>query len=173
MPHFSEQADGDGDFRHRPAAEGSHGNAGETASRTGQGIGSTAWVDPGASDVVKGERSAGGADGEHPHLFHLADASANVFPGGGLQGAHEDNWPIIRGQHGAVYLARLAPGGVREPHWHPSAWELNFVLQGRVRWTLIGPGGTQDEFEASKGDWCSHLKAISTTSKMRARARTS
>jgi oxalate decarboxylase len=116
------------------------------------GVGPGAWADPGASPVVKGETKAGGADGGHPHLFHLADAPANVFPGGGLQGAHEENWPIVKDQNGAVYLARLAPGGVREPHWHPSAWELNFVLQGRARWTLVGPGATQDSFEARKGD---------------------
>lgn len=110
------------------------------------------WADPGSSDVLRGTRPPGGVDPNHPHLFHLADAPASVFDGGGLQGAHGENWPAVRGQNAAVYLARLAPGGVREPHWHPSAWELNFVMQGRARWTFVGPEATQDGFIAEKGD---------------------
>src|SRR6185437_12628745 len=33
------------------------------------------------------------------------------------------------GQHPA---AHVAAGGIREPHWHPSAWELNTVEWGSV-----------------------------------------
>jgi oxalate decarboxylase len=76
----------------------------------------------------------------------------NVFPGGSLQGANSENWPILVGQKGAVYLARLAVGGIREPYWHPSAWEVNVILAGRSRWVFVGPNGTQDVFEAGKGD---------------------
>ncbi len=43
-------------------------------------------------------------------------------------------------------------GGIREPHWHPSAWEINVILAGRSRWVFVGPNGTQDVFEADKGD---------------------
>ncbi len=56
-------------------------------------------------------------------------------------------WSILSGQQGSVYLARLKPGGVGEPHWHPSAWELNFVISGKVRWSLVGPNGTHDTFD--------------------------
>ena len=100
------------------------------------------------------ERSAagGGADPKHPHLFHLANAAGSDYPGGNLRGATADNWKVLAGQQGSVYLARLHPGGVREPHWHPSAWELNYVISGEVRWTLVGPSGTHDTFEGSAGD---------------------
>lgn len=47
---------------------------------------------------------------------------------------------------------RLAVGGIREPHWHLSAWEINVGLAGRSRWVFVGPNGTQDVFEAGKGD---------------------
>ena len=49
-------------------------------------------------------------------------------------------------------MARLKPGGIREPHWHPSGWELNFVISGKVRWSFVGPQATHDTFEAEKGD---------------------
>ena len=95
---------------------------------------------------------AGGVDPDHPHLFHLQSATSDDFDGGSLQGAHSGVWPILADQKGAVYLARLRPGGVREPHWHPSAWEKNVVLSGRVRWSFVGPNSTQDVFEGGAGD---------------------
>lgn len=99
-----------------------------------------------------GYAPAGGPDPDHPHLFHLQTADADYFDGGSLQGAHSENWPIVVSQKAAVYLVRLTPGGIREPHWHPSAWELNFVISGRVRWSFVGPNSTQDTFEAASGD---------------------
>ena len=94
----------------------------------------------------------GGADPKHPHLFHLAGMAASRFEGGELHGASAENWKMLDGQQGSVYFARLKPGGVREPHWHPSGWEMNFVVSGRVRWSIIGPGGTTDAFEGQAGD---------------------
>jgi hypothetical protein len=82
----------------------------------GPGIGAAAWPSEQTTPVGRGEQTAGGTDPDHPHLFHLADWGGNVFPGGSLQGANSENWPILVGQKGAVYLARLAVGGIREPH---------------------------------------------------------
>ena len=104
------------------------------------------------SDVVPEAKPGGGANSQHPHMFHLAASSPNVFDGGTLQGAIEDNWKILSNQQASVYLARLEPGGVREPHWHPSAWELNYVISGNVRWSFVGPEATHDTFEAETGD---------------------
>lgn len=47
-------------------------------------------------------------------------------------------------------------GGIREPHWHPTAWELNYVVSGSAKWTILGthPDGSyrNDVFEAEQGD---------------------
>ncbi|WP_250455301.1 cupin domain-containing protein [Caballeronia sp. ATUFL_M2_KS44] len=94
----------------------------------------------------------GGWSGQHPHAFHLSAWAPDVFAGGTLQGATGDNWKILSGQQASVYLARLEPGGVREPHWHPSAWELNFVISGVARWSFVGPEATHDAFEVAQGD---------------------
>ena len=118
-----------------------------TPPTEGEGIGA-AWLGLPASDYAP----AGGVDPDHPHLFHLQSATSDDFDGGSLQGAHSGVWPILTDQKGAVYLARLRPGGVREPHWHPSAWEMNVVLSGRVRWSFVGPNSTQDVFEGGAGD---------------------
>ncbi|OXR41869.1 Oxalate decarboxylase OxdC [Nocardia cerradoensis] len=91
-----------------------------------------------------------------PHLFHLTAADISRYNGGTLQGAHEQNFPVLAGQNGAAYFVRLDPGGIREPHWHPTAWELNYHISGTAKWTLLGthPDGSYhtDVFEAHAGD---------------------
>lgn len=104
----------------------------------------------GSDDLASGP--GGGADPKHKHLFHLGGMAASRYDGGELRGAAADNWKVLAGQQASVYFARLKPGGVREPHWHPSGWEMNFVISGRVRWSLVGPGGTSDAFEGEAGD---------------------
>ncbi|MGW5749284.1 cupin domain-containing protein [Nocardia rhamnosiphila] len=90
------------------------------------------------------------------HLFHLAAAEPSRHEGGTLQGAHEQNFPVLAGQHGAAYFVRLEPSGIREPHWHPTAWELNYHISGTAKWTILGthPDGSYhtDVFEAHAGD---------------------
>ncbi|SFQ43568.1 oxalate decarboxylase [Amycolatopsis arida] len=89
-------------------------------------------------------------------LFPLGASEPNQFPGGWLRGAHDGNFPVLAGQNGSVYRLRLEVGGIREPHWHPTAWELTYVLAGRARWTILGthPDGAyqREEFTAAVGD---------------------
>jgi oxalate decarboxylase len=107
---------------------------------------------PTAGTLSAPDQAAGGWSGQHPHMFHLSAWAPDVFTGGTLQGATGDNWKILAGQQASVYLARLEPRGLREPHWHPSAWELNFVISGSARWSFVGPEATHDAFDAVKGD---------------------
>lgn len=52
----------------------------------------------------------------------------------------------------ALYSLQLEIKGVREPHWHPNAHELNYLIKGRVRITLFSPGGEVDTFDMQEGD---------------------
>lgn len=52
----------------------------------------------------------------------------------------------------AVYSLFLEKGGIREPHWHPNAHELNCVISGSVKITLLSPGGQVETFNLNKGD---------------------
>ena len=51
-----------------------------------------------------------------------------------------------------MYSLRLEVKGVREPHWHPNAHELNYLINGRARISLLSPGEAVDSFEMSAGD---------------------
>jgi oxalate decarboxylase len=86
------------------------------------------------------------------HLFHLAAVAPNTYDGGSQQQAHEDNFPILKGQEASIQLITLQPGGIREPHWHPSAWEINLVTKGVATWVLIDGNGNHESFDAHVDD---------------------
>jgi len=51
----------------------------------------------------------------------------------------------------ALFLIRLKPSGIVEPHTHPNAAELNYVVNGKVRFTVFGPSGEVESSEIGKG----------------------
>src|SRR5258708_10354737 len=70
-----------------------------------------------------------------------------VGSGGTAKEATVDEFPVSKSIAGVSM--RLNPGGFRELHWHSIAAEWAFVLEGRVRTTVITPDGTtsNDDFE--------------------------
>jgi oxalate decarboxylase len=86
------------------------------------------------------------------HLFHLSALPPTKYDGGTQQQAHEDNFPILEGQQASIQLITLQPGGIREPHWHPSAWEINLVTKGVATWVLVDGNGNHESFDAHVDD---------------------
>src|SRR6185437_10763298 len=86
------------------------------------------------------------------HLFHLGASPVTSFDGGSFQQADEENFPILKGQAASIVLLTLQPGGIREPHWHPSAWEINIVTKGVASWALVDGNGNHESFEQRVGD---------------------
>jgi oxalate decarboxylase len=58
--------------------------------------------------------------------------------------------PISKGIAGVSM--RLEPGAMRELHWHATAAEWAFVIEGRVRTTVIDPHGGAETNEFEPGD---------------------
>ena len=58
--------------------------------------------------------------------------------------------PISKGIAGVSM--RLEPGAMRELHWHATAAEWAFVLEGRVRTTVIDPQGCAETNDFEPGD---------------------
>jgi oxalate decarboxylase len=52
----------------------------------------------------------------------------------------------------SMYSLQLEPQGAREPHWHPNAHELNYLISGKARITLLSPGQSVDTFDMEAGD---------------------
>lgn len=58
--------------------------------------------------------------------------------------------PISKGIAGVSM--RLEPGAMRELHWHATAAEWAFVLEGRVRTTVVDPNGFAETNDFDPGD---------------------
>lgn len=69
--------------------------------------------------------------------------------GGSARIANNKNFPQL--EHLALFSLRIAKNGVREPHWHPNATELNLVVKGKARLTILSPDGNIDTFEVKEG----------------------
>jgi oxalate decarboxylase len=86
------------------------------------------------------------------HLFHLGAQPLSTFDGGSFRQADEETFPILKGQAASVVSLTLQPGGIREPHWHPSAWEINIVTKGVASWALVDGNGNHENFDQKVGD---------------------
>ena len=99
------------------------------------------------------------------HLFHLAALPPTTYDGGSQQQAHEENFPMLKGQEASIELITLQPGGIREPHWHPSAWEINMVTKGVAAGSSSTGTATTRVSTNTSATSCSHPRVPSTTSR--------
>jgi oxalate decarboxylase len=104
--------------------------------------------------MTGGLGSSGGLaklDTHRAHVFDLAATAAKDYDGGELRHGDENAFPILAGHDASAVLVRLTPGGIREPHWHPSAWEMHYVIAGSAHFSLVEPQGYHEQFDAAQG----------------------
>ncbi len=82
--------------------------------------------------------------------YTLEKSEGKVIGGNSAREATVTQLPISKGIAGVSM--RLAPGGMRELHWHATAAEWAFVNKGRVRTTVISPGGYAETNDFEPGD---------------------
>src|SRR4051794_17371364 len=82
--------------------------------------------------------------------FALEKSKGKVDGGSFGKEATVEELPISKGIAGVSM--RLEPGVSRELHWHATAAEWAFVLEGRVRTTVIDPSGGSEINEFNPGD---------------------
>lgn len=86
---------------------------------------------------------------EHSHP--LTDVA-----GGVVRFAKKIDFPSLDGL--AIASIILKPGGIRIPHWHPDANEMDYVISGKAAIALYGPEdpahpeGVIEHFELEPGD---------------------
>jgi oxalate decarboxylase len=87
-----------------------------------------------------------------PFKFDLAGCPPQVVATGGkIQEANQSTFPNLAGNGLSVYLLTLEPGGLRIPHWHPDAAELDYCLVGKARIGLAFPDGEWERFDLEAG----------------------
>src|SRR4051812_41584225 len=82
--------------------------------------------------------------------FALEKSEGKVSGGSYGKEATVKQLPISKGIAGVSM--KLEPGAMREMHWHATAAEWAFVIEGRVRTTVIGPGGESETNDFEPGD---------------------
>ena len=106
-------------------------------------------------DIVIGQRPAifssiNRMPTTNPHKFNLGGITPQIQTSGGTgKLGMADDFPILKGL--ALFLIDLKPTGIIEPHTHPNAAELNYVINGKVRFTVFGPSGQVATSEIGKG----------------------
>ncbi len=82
--------------------------------------------------------------------FELEKSAGRVIGGSSGKEATVKQLPISKGIAGVSM--RLEPGAMRELHWHATAAEWAFVIEGRVRTTVIDPNGRAETNDFEPGD---------------------
>jgi oxalate decarboxylase len=82
--------------------------------------------------------------------FELEKSEGKVIGGSYGKEATVEQLPISKGIAGVSM--RLEPGAIRELHWHATAAEWAFVIEGNVRTTVIDPLGNAETDDFEPGD---------------------
>ncbi len=82
--------------------------------------------------------------------FPLGTATPKICDGGTAKEATVAEFPVSDKLAG-VYMT-LAPGGLRELHWHANAAEWAYVIDGRCRVTTMDPQGRAEIADFGPGD---------------------
>ena len=82
--------------------------------------------------------------------FELEKSQGRVIDGSFGKEATVEQLPISKGIAGVSM--RLEPGAMRELHWHATAAEWAFVIEGRTRTTVIDPQGNAETNDFEPGD---------------------
>lgn len=82
--------------------------------------------------------------------YELEKKEPHLGEGGITRGASVRDFPASIGLAGVSM--RLAPGGMRELHWHANAAEWAYVVDGNCRTTIVHPDGTTYIDTFSPGD---------------------
>lgn len=83
-------------------------------------------------------------------MFALEKSEGKVMGNSYGKEATVTQLPISKGLAGVSM--KIEPGVMRELHWHATAAEWAYVLEGRVRTTVIAPDGTAETNDFEPGD---------------------
>ena len=104
---------------------------------------------------TEGGGDAGPALPETPdrYKFPLATTTPRIVrEGGSITAALPDNFPVLKDNQVSVGYLVLKPGALREPHWHPTHWEVDYAVQGTGELGIVTPGDEQNISRLGPGD---------------------
>jgi oxalate decarboxylase len=140
--------------------------------------GATSVVGATAAPSVASARGADGNGGRpvlpptpDSYRFPLASTTPQIVrSGGSITKAVPDNFPVLKdNQVSAGYLV-LKPGALREPHWHPTHWEVDYAVKGIGELGIVTPDDQQNISRLEPGDigfipmgWAHYIRNVGNT----------
>lgn len=105
------------------------------------------------------------------YRFPLASTTPQlVRRGGSITKAMPDNFPVLTDNQVSVGYLVLKPGALREPHWHPTHWEVDYAIQGKGELGIVTPDDEQNISQLSPGDigfiptgWAHYIRNVGNT----------
>jgi oxalate decarboxylase len=84
-----------------------------------------------------------------PYTYHASAQQPDKFDGGSVKIVDVRNFPETSM---AAIIIELEPGGMREMHWHPSADEWQYYMEGEARMTVFDATSKARTFNYRAGD---------------------
>jgi oxalate decarboxylase/phosphoglucose isomerase-like protein (cupin superfamily) len=88
--------------------------------------------------------------GNMKNVFALMQSIPREFAGGAIYRANKESFPALEGL--SLQALRLEAGALREPHTHPNAAQMDYVVAGRARVGILGPGGEPQLIDVIPGN---------------------
>ncbi|KZV82507.1 oxalate oxidase [Exidia glandulosa HHB12029] len=110
------------------------------------------WIFPADTPPPAAEQAVKSPNGEVPQAFGFEFSKVkNTKVGGGtVKIVDTSTFPVSQTISAAEIT--VAPGGIRELHWHPSQDEWSFFIEGQARMTLFGAQSNARSFNYQPGD---------------------
>ena len=113
------------------------------------------WIFPGQvpGPLADDQKAAAGSRGNSAHdfVFDLAGmAPDRQTHGGSVRIADSTNFHVSKTI--AVAMVTIAPGGMREMHWHPDADEWQYYVKGKARMGVFNTGPQAMTADFNPGD---------------------
>jgi oxalate decarboxylase len=132
----------------------------------------------GGATIAASAHASDGGDGgprlpETPedYRFPLARTTPQIVrTGGSITAALPDNFPVLEDNEVSVGYLVLKPGALREPHWHPTHWEVDYAVQGKGELGIVTPNDQQNISRLEPGDigfiptgWAHYIRNVGST----------
>jgi oxalate decarboxylase len=105
------------------------------------------------------------------YRFPLASTTPQIVRrGGSITKAVPDNFPVLKNNHVSAGYLVLKPGALREPHWHPTHWEVDYAVKGKGELGIVTPDDQQNITRLEPGDigfiptgWAHYIRNVGNT----------
>ncbi len=85
----------------------------------------------------------------HSYVFHSSEIPAQQYMGGSVKTIDAHSFPVTTL---SALIIEIAPGGMREMHWHPDADEWQYYIEGEARMTVFDATSKARTFNYRPGD---------------------